>query len=347
MMVSMSKRSSWVALAFVLTSCALDVPEPGTSSTEQAGINMQGINMQGINMQGINMQGINMQGMKLLGFDIAGATLGSAPLSDVHVDKGELVAYLGAVEKRGTDLIGAQLIAEARDITQNPPVTVEVTFRIADIEAESSSYDPTGTGHTYLYTLEQWVWDTESWETACPADYDNKHVAIPLGGAVFDEHGDRVASSTMFTFGCTSGVIAKCYRWGYRPWVTGYGDLVSMHWTCTRLARADYCGDGTSHTHDGTLVNVWDRLPPPGPIQTRGGLLPPLGMLFEAGWNTGGAVCLSHARWLLDDGIANWCPERLVAPGLLGLGGTVCDTLAQVLGYDPDAKLFDDSYLNL
>ena len=142
-------------------------------------------------------------------------------------------------------------------------------------------------------------------------------------------------------------MIAKCYRWGYRPWVTGYGDLTAMHWTCTRLARADYCGIGVPHTRNGTTINVWDTLPAPGPIQSHGGLLPPLGMLFEAGWNTGGAVCLSHTRWLLDDGlaIAALCPTRLVAPGVLS--GTVCDLVAQVLGYDPNAKMYSESYLNL
>jgi hypothetical protein len=140
-------------------------------------------------------------------------------------------------------------------------------------------------------------------------------------------------------------VIAKCYRWGYRPWVTGYGDLVSMHQTCTRLARADYCGNGIPHTHDGTLVHVWDTLPPPGPIQ-RHGLLAPVGMLFEAGWDTGGAVCLSRARWLLDDGaaLAALCPGRLVPPGL---GETVCDTAADVLGFDANARMFNESYLNI
>jgi hypothetical protein len=115
-----------------------------------------------------------------------------------------------------------------------------------------------------------------------------------------------------------------------------------MHQSCTRMARADYCGDGTSHTREGTWINIWDTLPAPGPIQ-RHGLLPPLGMVFEAGWNTGGAVCLSRARWLLDDTLVSLCPDRLIAPGLLG--ETVCETAAEVLGYDGNAKLFNESYL--
>jgi hypothetical protein len=38
------------------------------------------------------------------------------------------------------------------------------------------------------------------------------------------------------------------------------------------------------------------------------------------------------------------CPDRLVPPGL---GQTVCDSIAEVFGYDADAKMFNESYLNL
>jgi hypothetical protein len=122
--------------------------------------------------------------------------------------------------------------------------------------------------------------------------------------------------------------------------------MEAMHWTCTRAARADYCGIGVPHTRNGTAINLWDRLPSPGPIQ-RHGLLPPLGMLFEAGWDTGGAVCMSTSRWLLDDGleIAQLCPDRLVPPGLLL--PTICDTISSVLLFNPAAKMFNESYINL
>jgi hypothetical protein len=320
----------WVALGMAL--CACEAAQ--TSTVEQAGINMQGINMQGINMQGINMQGMN-----LLGYRADGATLSGAALDNVRVERGEVVAELGPVTLRGTALAGAHFYADVRNIEVTPPATAVVEFRIAAVQPELSQYDPTNTGNTFLYTLEQWVDDTGSWQPACPADADGRQVAIPLA-ATWDERGDRIESSSLFTFGCTAGVIAKCYRWG-----TGYGDLTAMHWTCTRLARADYCGIGVPHTRNGTTINVWDRLPAPGPIQ-RHGLLTPLGMLFEAGWNTRGAVCLSHSRWLLDDGleIAALCPDQLVP---LGLGETVCDTFAEVLGYDANATMFNEAYLNL
>jgi len=311
-----------------------------TSTIEQDGINLQGVNLQGVNLQGVNLQGMNLQGFRL-----AGATLSGSTLENVRVERGEVVAELGTATLRGTALTGAHFFAEVQDLAVSPPATVLVEFQITAITPELSQYDPTRTGNTFLYTLEQWVDDTGSWQPACPADTDGRRVAIPLA-ATWDEHGDRLEPGSRFTFGCTTGVIAKCYRWGYRPWVTGYGDLTAMHWTCTRLERADYCGIGVPHTHDGTSVNVWDNLPAPGPIQ-RHGLLTPLGMTFEAGWNTGGAVCLSRARWLLDDGalIAALCPDRLIPPGLLG--ETVCDTVSGVLGFDSNARMFNESYLNL
>jgi hypothetical protein len=336
MMVMMMKRALLV-LGVGLSACTID--EPNTSTVDQYGMNMQGMNMQGMNMQGMNMQGMNMQGMNMQGFDLGSLTL-QGPLSNVRVEKGELVANRGANVLRGTELVGATLTARVVSKT-DPTVVGDLDYRITAITAESSSYDPTHSGNTYLYTLEQYRADTNTWVPACDPDTDGRRIAIPVA-ATFDSHGDRVESSTLFTMGCTTGVIAKCYRWGYRPWLTGYGDLASTHWACTRMARGDYCGDGTSHTQDGTWINVWDRLPAPGPIQ-RHGLLAPIGMLFEAGWNTGGAVCLSRARWLLDDTLANLCPGRLVPPGLLG--ATVCDSVVEVLGQDANAKLFNESYL--
>jgi hypothetical protein len=308
---------------------------------------MQGMTMQGMTMQGMTMQGMTMQGMRL-----GGATIDGDSLGNVHVEHGEVVAVRKGVVLRGADLVGAHFKADVRNTAVTPPKAAVAEYRVTSVELEDPDYDPTGTGDTYLYTLEQWVPDTSSWQPACPADTDGRRVAIPLA-ATWDEHGDRQPGGSRFTFGCTFGVIAKCYRWGYRPWVTGYGDLAQMHWACTRMARADYCGDGTPHTRNGTQINIWDKLPAPGPIQRRAGLplpygpLPMPGMLFEAGWNTGGAVCLSHARWLLGDAdaLAALCPGRLIPPS--PVGGTVCDTVSEALGYDGGAKLFNEAYLNL
>jgi len=138
-------------------------------------------------------------------------------------------------------------------------------------------------------------------------------------------------------------VIAKCYRWGYRPWVTGYGDLATMHWTCTRLARADYCGDGVPHTRNGTTINVWTACRRPARSSA------------TACCRRSGCCSsrLEHRRRGLpepralaaddDSALAALCPDRLVRPA--GRDHLRLDTDA--LSYDPDALMFNEAYLNL
>jgi hypothetical protein len=86
--------------------------------------------------------------------------------------------------------------------------------------------------------------------------------------------------------------LAKCARWGYRPWQSYNGvPLAAYHQACTRMARADYCGDGESHTKDGTPVDIYDNLG----LLVRGN--DPL-LHFEASWTPRGAYCISKQRWL-------------------------------------------------
>src|SRR3954466_5293682 len=247
-------------------------------------------------LQGIVLQGVQTQGLIFQGFRFAGATLGGAALAHFRLDKGELMAEQNGVTLRGTALVNAHLLAEFQNQAAHPPANTVVEYRITDIVPEDAAHDPTQTGATFLYTLEQNVNGTGTWQAACPVDSDGRRAAIALAD-VWDERGNRNSSALLFTLGCTTGSIAHCYRLGYRPWVTGFGNLQITHWTCTRLERADYCGDGVSHTVDGTLVNLWDNLGAPGPIRARG--TTPPGMTFEAAWEQNGALCFSHARWSL------------------------------------------------
>lgn len=336
-----------MAVASLLASCALDdASEPPATTTVSERRQTQGRKMQGRKMQGTNVQGIALENLSLLGFRYAGATLGDHALANLRVVKGELVAERDGVTVRGTSLAGARIFGDATDGVQ----LVEVEYRIASVVPELAENDPTNSGNTFLYRIEQFATDT--WVDACDPDESGRYAAIPVA-MTWNDAAARVPSTQHFTFGCTSAVIAKCYRWGYRPWLTGYGgaNFSDLHQTCTRVARADYCGDGRSFTEDGTMINVWDRLPPPGPIQSAG-LLPPLGFIFEAGWNTDGAVCLSRSRWLVNNllnlEVANLCPDRLIPPTILGglvIGGAVCDTVGAVLQQDPDAQLFNQSSL--
>src|SRR5512140_1173653 len=188
-----------VALCAAFCACSSEVVE--TSSSEQAYTQQQGKQLQGIIMQGTTMQGMTMQG-----FQFAGATLNSAALVNPRVQQGELVADQNQVTLHGASLINAHLYAQVRNLAANPPAIAIVEYRITNVIQEDAANDPTHTGATFLYTLEQNVDNSGSWQPACPADADGRRVAIPLA-ATWDELGARVESSSLFTFGCTTGVI--------------------------------------------------------------------------------------------------------------------------------------------
>jgi hypothetical protein len=285
------------------SACSVE-PEPASHIHEQALDQMQASGLQGLILQGSLVQGMTMKG-----FRFAGATLNGAALSNFRLENGELLAEQNSITLRGTALVNAHLFAEAQK--KMPQQTLVIEYRITAIAAENPAYDPTGTGNTFLYTLQQNVDNTGTWSTACPVDHDGLTTTIPLAD-IWDDNGNRNSSAPLFTLACTVSSIADCYRWGYRPWVTGHGNLKITHWACTRLARADYCGDGTQHTVNGTLINVWDNLTPP--IQTQG--TTPPGMTFEAGWDQSGAICLSHTRWATGTGsiVALECPNKLHPP---------------------------------
>ena len=110
--------------------------------------------------------------------------------------------------------------------------------------------------------------------------------------------------------GWPDGVLAKCVRWGFAPWVKRESaDMRALHQTCTRMVRADYCGDGVPHTKEGTPINLWDT----AGINVRSNTP---GMAFEAAWGPHGALRIERSRW--PDGldyVRRHCPERLAENG--------------------------------
>ena len=96
---------------------------------------------------------------------------------------------------------------------------------------------------------------------------------------------------------------------GYKPWKTRADGtpLWDLHQACTRMLRADYCGDGTPHTRDGTPVDVYDTVgiqsPQPGSE-----------LSFEAGWRADGAICVRKVRIpeiTTLEALVQSCPARL------------------------------------
>ena len=205
-----------------------------------------------------------------------------------------------ASPKTDQTIIGDALEGVTFDTLDNNGNTLKLT--IADVELDPTDPDQ----ETYLYTVLYADLQTSQWQNLCHPDREGKAQAIPLSGQ-WDERGNHV-DNDQITFACTNGVLAKCVRWGYKPWKTvNRESLRDYHQACTRMARADYCGNGNSHTQDGTLIDIYDRLNIQQPTHNNG-------MVFEAAWSPEGAVQLHRTRY--PDTIAQLqqeCPEKLQA----------------------------------
>lgn len=142
--------------------------------------------------------------------------------------------------------------------------------------------------------------------------------------------GSRQNGANLITATCESGSVARCMRWGYRPWATATGQSGSVslqdhHQACIHMKRAAYCGDSRTHTIDGTQLYIQDQLSPAlhtGSLDT-----------IESVWSPAGAVCLSNRRHpeLLFLGCEQPLPTctpahqvgALLSTGLVPAGGTL------------------------
>jgi hypothetical protein len=146
--------------------------------------------------------------------------------------------------------------------------------------------------------------------------------AVPLAGT-FTTSGLHEDTAGRISLSCLDGVSFKCIDWGYRPGPVREAAMDSpwqMHQACTRMARADYCADGTPHTREGTLIAIFDEVgvkhEPPAVFFGVQDWPPAAGrFFFEAAWlgDDHPPVCLSKLRWnALPKG--GFCGERLPDP---------------------------------
>jgi hypothetical protein len=223
------------------------------------------------------------------------------------------------------------LVVKGQDIEGTELTVVEGrrSFKLKITQVELDPQDPEQ--ETYLYTLLYHDSVSEQWKNYCLPDRNNVAKAIPLSGN-WDETGNHHENGRI-TFACTNGVLAKCVRIGYKPWKTFQGrSLRDFHQTCTRLVRADYCGNGQSHTKEGTVIDIYDR----ARIQTR---TLTSGMAFEAAWSPDGAVFINRTRWPESLAqIQKECPERLKSP----VKGSITPTTIQQ--QMPEVLIVNDSF---
>jgi hypothetical protein len=239
-------------------------------------MNLNGMNLNGMNLNGMNLNGMNLNGMNLNGMNLNGMNLNGTQLS---------------ATQNSSLLSGSALTGSVMNITMGAS---HVQVRI-----DATYIDPLSTtGDVYLYDASYQVQGTGTWTSLCKDASGNPVPGILLSNYWDMMTGARIDDPNAITFACVNGAIGKCVRWGYRPWATGTRcvgstcttvSLKDYHQACTRMVRADYCGNGKTNTVNGTPIDVYDGLSPQ--IQS-----PETTWPVEARWTPGGATCLGNTR---------------------------------------------------
>ncbi|HVG63256.1 MAG TPA: ADYC domain-containing protein [Hyalangium sp.] len=212
------------------------------------------------------------------------------------------------------DAVGSVLSGSASD---GSPVEVSIC------EAEPDPSDP----QMVWYRIEAWNPVAQAWDNPCiPSGSGPNPRALAVSG-VWDSTGAHQQVKGKLTLACENGVISKCITWGYKPWASRNGQpLAPLHQACTRMARADYCGNGISHTQPGTPIDMYDSLGVQTPTTQPSQAWNPARASFEAAWVPDGATCLSRTRLgKALETILQECPGRFRASASVDLGqGDVC-----------------------
>lgn len=281
-----SRGVAVVAMAAVAACSGAPAELEGTASRAQAldatnGSNLNGSNLNGSNLNGSNLNGSD-PGSNLDSVSFAGARLPSGALDATQLWGGMLVGARNGRIFWGQDFVGATFNATASD---GHPVTLRI---------DSAIQDPAPNADVWRYQV-QVLDPTGTWQELCPSAPGGLAVAVngrwnyafgtPGGGSKIDD-------PAVFTFGCQGAAIEKCVAWGYKPWATVNGTPIEpYHSACVRLVRADYCGDGVSHTTNGRWINLYDGLGIQQDTES---------WIFEAEWDANGARCLSPLNRGLD-----------------------------------------------
>jgi uncharacterized protein YjbI with pentapeptide repeats len=269
-------------LFIALAACGgAEAPELAHSSRSDAVVASNGRRLNGRRLNGRRLNGQSLNGLSLDAVSFSGSELDRKPLTGLQLNGSQLVGVAhNSQSVAGTQFSGASLAGVLSDGSTLP-------LRIDNVS--------TGTGSD----SDIWFYDVsyqsdEGWLPLCDTDSSGAPLsAIALAGTWDYSEGTNTGgswtpSSTTFTFGCRMTAVAKCVEAGYKPWASYQGEsLRNYHQACTRLIRADYCGNGRSWTLDGRMINVYDALGVQKDTER---------WTFEAEWTGSGARCLSGMR---------------------------------------------------
>jgi hypothetical protein len=251
-----------IALCLVCSACAITsedtLGETSQQATSSNGISLNGISLNGISLNGISLNGISLNGISLNGTSLLGAKI-TAQVSSTS----------------GPPLSGLSVLGSTWTATAANGAAVKLF-----IEAGFPGASPNADLWFYAVSYQT----TTGWYPLCGVDSQGLPVlAVTVAGVWSATSTDAASygpSTTQFTFACRARTVAKCVELGYKTF-KGYTNQMT---SCVRLLRGDYCGNGTAHTVDGTVLNLYDNVG----VQTDTKAWPK-----EAEWTPSGARCIN------------------------------------------------------
>jgi ADYC domain len=202
------------------------------------------------------------------------------------------------------DLVGAVLGIELGERI--------VRLRIDAVERDATIRDNIVWLHSF--SVEQ---PDSSWQNLCKPPLDGRAQGFPLAGRTRGNGTLDTSDKKPFSLVCSSSVQAKCVRFGYAPWAQAPdgASLQPAFDACVTMLRADYAGNNSPTTREGTRIDVSDRW------NIRAIRGEDSEYAFEAGWDANGAVCVHHPRILENISLANLSAN---VPRLKGRTGAIC-----------------------
>jgi hypothetical protein len=278
-------------ILFALTLCSACAAEPSlapeTSTADQNMISLNGVSLSGTTLTGNSASGTALTGHTITGVNLAGGTGASGPMAANH-------------SATTAPWSGAQLVGSTWTATTTTKTTVKLHIDAATAGTGSNS-------DLWFYTVSYQT--ASGWSPLCGLDTSNQPIQALAVAGVWGPQGSDAAAYTaspnQFTIACRAKTIAKCVELGYKP-TKGYTTQLQA---CVRLLRADYCGNGTPNTVDGTTLNLYDNVGVQ--LDTEKKWLP------EAEWGPNGAICVNSsnpARYQLLSPTAPACAQPLMTP---------------------------------
>lgn len=261
------------------------------------------ISLAGRDLNGTDLNGRILDGRYVEAVSFDGATRNQHPANSVWINRSRLMGLGGLYSNKPGQAVDARFIAVLDDGST-------IGLRIDGAARHEAAV------HHDVFVFDVSYETDAGWQPLCGLDATSGEPvsAIALQGRWSYQEGvegggSHIDDPDVFTFGCVNRAIGKCVLAGYKPWRRAIAcsasdgcapvSLADHHQACTRAMRADYCGDGISHTEDGMEINFYDSL------DVR---VDSLGWAVEAEWDAHGARCAVAERI---DSTTPWCMQSL------------------------------------